>query len=644
MGRKGSRNRYENENENALVLCQNIDNLHKNEKYLIKYNYVFLVSPDIKLKEYVRSRSKMEFVPFCSDKGIFCKDTWHIIDAINDQIELLKLKNSAYLYKANYLIEGGFAGSIADILYGIDIFQEIIYDKKIDVVYCDRNCEIEDILALQAVAMSKKIKFSFLSGGIKNISGLKRWIFNSYYPGLGLIISFKIVLDRLVNIMKISRQNKKDERETQYDLAFILVSNTNKHINWLMNSLKNFSEDLHYCIFCMKADDAKNKLIECGKEAKSVEAYFKMRYFWQSIFTYVKDACLISKTIKNKLSCSFENVDIKNVIVSLYIRNLREEKFFNIIYERVVLDFLKLNRSYLLTGSGDTNYISNQIFYYAIKRLEMVTKFYKDDTGIDIFSLEGLVFEPYAHIMDIRFFTKGSTYLKALLANGWNGKIFYLPDLTYLEGYKNYKNIVQKFNDKINILWAPSYPFKGHYSMQSFLLDNEFIIKECKDKDVELYIKYHPHQDEFFTNEFKKQCRNINNIHFINKWEAIEVFIENSDIVITTPSTVIIDAAIKKKLVICIVDVNSYHLVEHMESGFVLVKREQLQLNEYIKTAMEKSDMNGRYEYFLKRQEGYIKKFYESDVNINEVLFDIINSLKKGDEVRNNDEFVNSPS
>lgn len=631
-------------NENALVFCKNIVSLQKNEKHLIKYNYVFLVSPDIRLKEYARGRSKMEFVPFGSDKGIFCEDTWHIIDAINDQIESLKLKNSTYLYKGNYLIEGGFAGSIADILYSIDIFQKIIYEKKVDVVYCDRNCGIEDILALQAVALPKKIKFSFLSGGIRNISELKRWVFNSYYPGLGLIISFKVVLARLVNIIKISRQNKKDEKETQFDLAIILVSNANKHINWLINSLKNFSEDLHYCIFCMKADDAKNKLIECGKEAKSVEAYFKMRYFWQSIFTYMKDARLISKTIKNKLSCSFQNIDLKKVIVSLYIRNLREEKLFNIIYERVVLDFLKLNRPYLLTGDGDTNFISNQIFYYAIKKLGMVSKFYKDNTGIDIINVKGRVFEPYAHIMEIRFFTKGSTYLEALLSNGWKGKIFYLPDLVYLESFRKYKNIVHKSDKKINILWAPSYPFKGHYSMQSFFLDNEFIIKECKDKDVKLYIKYHPNQDELFINEFKEQCRNINNIHFINKGKAIEDYIENSDIVITTPSTVIIDAALKKKLVICLIDAYSYHLVEHMESGFIIIKREQLQLNEYIKIAMEKSAMNGRYDYFLKRQENYINKFYESDTNVNKILFEIINSLKKEDEVRNNDKFANNPS
>lgn len=631
-------------NKNALVFCKNIDSLQKNEKHLIKYNYVFLVSPDIRLKEYVWGRSKMEFVPFCSDKGIFCEDTWHIIDTINDQIESLKLKNSAYLYKGNYLIEGGFAGSIADILYGIDIFQKIIYNNKVDVVYCDRNCESEDILALQAVTMSKKIKFSFLSGGIRNISELKRWIFNSYYPGLGFIISFKVVLDSLIHIIKISRQNKKDKKDTQYDLAIILVSNANKHINWLINSLKNFSEDLHYCIFCMKADDAKNKLIKCGKEAKSVEAYFKMRFFWQSIFTYVKDVCLISRTIKNELSCSFQNTDIKKVIVSLYIRNLREEKLFNIIYEKVVLDFLKLNRPYLLTGDGDTNFISNQIFYYAVKKLGMVSKFYKDNTGIDIINVKGRIFEPYAHIMEIRFFTKGSTYLEALLSNGWNGKVFYLSDLVYLESFRKYKNIVHKFNKKINILWAPSYPFKGHYSLQSFLLDNEFIIKECKDKDVELYIKYHPNQDEFFTNEFKKQCRNINNIHFINKEKGIEDYIENSDIVITTPSTVIIDAALKKKLVICLIDAYSYHLVEHMESGFILIKREQLQLNEYIKFAMEKSAMNGRYNYFLKKQENYINKFYESDTNVNEILLEIINSLKKEDEVRNNDKFANNPS
>lgn len=630
--------------KNALVYCKNAYSLQKNEKRLKKYNYVFLISPDIRLKEYVCDGSKIEFIPFWSDKEIFSEDTWYIIDAINERIESIKLKNSSYLYKGNYLIEGGLAGAIADLLYSIDIFQSIIFDRKIDVVYCDRNCEIADIRALQAVALSKDIKFCYLSGGIGNVSELKRWFFKSYPCGIGSIISFKIILDSLINTVKISRKNLKDKKENQYDLAIILVSNANKHINWLLNSLKNFTEDLKYCIFCMNADKAKEKLKECGKEAKSVEANFRMKYFWQSIFTYIKDARLISKAINNDVSFSFQNIDIKNIIVSLYIRSLREEKLFNVIYEKIILDFLKLNRAYLLTGDGDTNFISNQIFYYVSKELGAVTKFYKDNTGIGIINVEGRVFEPYAHIMEIRFFTKESTYLKALLANGWNGKIFYLPDLVYMESYKKYKNIVRKFNDKVNILWAPSYPFKGHYSMQSFLLDNEFVIKECKDKDVELYIKYHPNQDEFFTNEFKEQSRNINNIHFVNKQDTIEDFIENSDIVITTPSTVIMDAALKKKLVICLVDVYSYHLIEHMESGFILAKREQLAFDEYIKIAMEKSNLNNRYEYYLKRQEDYINKFYESDTNINEILFNIINFLKEKDEVKANDKFADNSS
>lgn len=610
----------------ALICCKNKYCIQKNRRCLQRHEHIYLVSSDFGVKKF--ESSNVKFVPYDSDQSFFCEDTWHIIKTLNKEIEGLELCGPAYLYQESCLIEGGFAQNIADVLYSIDIFKKIIIDKDISIIYCDRNCELPDVWALQSIAASMKIKFCYLSGGADRKTGLKRWIYHADLRGVREAVALKANINSLINIIKISRENRENikNEEKQYDIGIILVSNANKHINWLLNSLKNYDTKLCYCIFCMKADKARKELQKYGKEAKSVEAYYKTKFLLQSIPIYLKDVHLITRTIRKSEKRFFQDIDIKKVVNKLYLKKLREEKLSNVIYERIIMSFLQKNRVYLLTGDGDTNFISNQIFYNIIQKLKMNTLFYKDNTGLEIINVEGKIFEPYSYITDFRFFTRGSKYLEALLAGGWKGKFFYLSDLTYADAYNKYDMIEQNINQKVHILWAPSYPVKGHYSMKNFILDNEFIIKECKNKDFELYIKYHPNQDDALVQDYIKENKDIRNIHFINKQESIEPYIEKSDIVITTPSTVIIDAALKKKLVICLVDFKSYQLVSHIEGGFIIRERETLQISEYVKIAMEKLEQNSKYENYLKKQKSFIRTFFECDNDMNDIN-DIFQSI-----------------
>ena len=377
----------------------------------------------------------------------------------------------------------------------------------------------------------------------------------------------------------------------------------------------------------MQADEARKTLQQYGEKAKSIEVSFKMRYFFHNIYAYIRDSSMISKEIKHEGKFIFNKVDISNIVIHFYLKSLMEEKFSNLVYEEIISNFMEKNEVFLLTGDGDTNFISNQLFYYSSKKKGMKIKFYKDNTGIEIINLEGRIYEPYANIMNIRFFTKGSNYLKSLLRDGWTGEVFYLPDLVYLDNYKKYNNLEKRVNEKVNFLWAPSYPVKGHYSLQSFVLDNSYIINECKDTDYKLYIKYHPNQPDLQIQEFIAAARDADNICFINKYEALESYLEKVDIVITTPSTVILDAALKKKMVVCLVDSKSYHMIKLMGSAFTIIKREELNIDKLARIAMKRETLDNCYEQVLKKQEDYIKQFYETDSSMSDVLCDIINLM-----------------
>lgn len=615
---------------NVLICCKDKYSLRRNESLLLRFRHVYLVSSDISIRKIVCEKHNVEFIFFDSNREGFYQDTWNIIDQLNEEIELQKLKEAAYLYKGSCLIEGGFAQKIADILYAINIFRPIIIEKKIDKLYCDRNCEDADIWSLHAIAKSMNKRVHYLSGGIVSIKELKQWIVRAYYPGMRRILSFKGKLDSLGNIIKNSKQCKKDSEGVvkKYDIGFILVFDSNKHINWLLNTLKVFDERINHCVFCLGVDGARIKLQKMGYTAESVEKNYKIKYIFQSIPNYVQDAHIIAKAVKRNVKFSFQDIDIKSIILNIYLRTLREEKLSNLIYEKIITAFLQENEVYLLTGNGDTNYISCQIFYHAVQKLGMNTRFYKAQSTLEILNVEKMVYEPYADIMDFRFFAKDSKYLKALLARGWKGKVYYFHSIEYYDVYKKYDKIVENVNEKVRILWAPSYPTRDIYSVGSFLSDNEFIIDQCKNKDIELYIKYHPGQQDAFIQNFIEKIGKYHNIYYIDKQESIEQYIQKVDIVITTPSTVILDSALKKKLVICLVDSLVYQLVKHIEAGFIIKRRDELSIEKYIKMAENKLELHSDYQRYLERQRNFLQEFFEEKENFNDIFIEIISTIK----------------
>lgn len=141
--------------KNVLVYCERNKNIAINFN---KYNKVFLVSPDLELYNFQKKYSNVIFILFDSDHLIFTTETWDMINKLNHVIQRLNLIKPSYLYEAGYLIEGGFTQIVADTLYAINIFNEIIKNKKIDMFVCDKRYTAE-ALALQCIAYTKKKKF-----------------------------------------------------------------------------------------------------------------------------------------------------------------------------------------------------------------------------------------------------------------------------------------------------------------------------------------------------------------------------------------------------------------------------------------------------------------------------------------------------
>lgn len=607
---------------NVLIFCNDRNSITKLQKLHLKYN-IYVISYDISIGKSIEPM--FDFIPFDSDSEMFAKETWKIIDDLNSVIKMQKIKKSAYLYESRYSIEGDMAHDIANTLYAIDIFLPIIIDKNIKIIYCDRTCNDSEIWALRELAKSKNIIFRFLSGGISSFSEFKSQVRRLYSPCLRGLINIKENFDCVSNIIKQAKssRNDKEQNEKNYDLAFIYMLDSNKHLNWLQNNMNNFDKNLSICIFCMGSDDARKKVQNLGYNAKSVEKYFKKIHIFKNFPDYIHDVRIIAREIK-KEKFAFSNIDLTKFVINLYLRKLKGEKFSFLIYEDIIKDFLDDNKTFLLTGQGSTNFISYQIFGHVIKEMEIKTKIFKDYTALETLSNEIFEYIPDVNLIDFGFFLKGNHYIDLLRKNNWKGKVYYTHNFSDYKNFKSAENKITKVNEKIQILWAPSYPFAGKYSIRSFLADNYSIIDSCKDKDVDLLIKYHPSQKDYLVSEIIEYSRNYSNINIVDKKEYISNCLKKADLVITTPSTTIIDAALKNKLVVCLADEVRYKYINYLEKGFIIIKPEELKIDKFINIVKTEE-----YEKVLNRQKDYIKQYFEVGANPNDILVDIISEIKE---------------
>lgn len=614
----------------VLFFSSNRDLLEKKKKVLKKYDLVFLVSSNPNLENYTLDGVQIKFIFFDSNKMIFSDETWKIVNRINTEIESISLYNSAYLYQLSSLIEGGVAQNIADFLFSIDIFQDIIRENKISKIYCDDICNYSEILALQCIAREAKIDFTLLST-VKKLSHIKYNFLsggrNRFYV---FLVCVKNIVRDTVKIASICKANSKDANVSKYDVAFIFQSNANKHINWLIDSLDAVPKDLSYCVFCYHADEARKQFHDLGINAKSVEAYWDWKVFGPNLFSYVIDTYKIRKRLRSISKFEFRELNTTREIYDIVNWFYANDVFINILYEKVVRKFVKKNKVRFITGDGDSNFITNRIFYMELKANNDLTLFFKDSSGIEIINAERQkIYEPWGDMISIRFFSPQSLYLRELKRGGWKGKVYYTDDSVYREKFKKYNEMAESTIEGveyISILWAPSYPMKGHYTVNNFFADNECVLSNLADMNINLYVKFHPNQDIYYTERIVNKYASFTNIRFIGKEEAIETVIKKVDLVLTTPSTVMIDAALMHKMVVCIAENQGFQLIEHMSDGFWIVKRTQIDWQCLINCIKNRYSINSEYNKYTHRQYIFLKRYFSEGYTAMDAIKDMINN------------------
>lgn len=351
---------------NVLIYCNMQIMYYKMEKYIKNNEHIVLASTNIALLN--SQMEKTVGVILDSENTFFAKETFGIIEQFNQIIERAIQISDNYLYEIPLRIEGGLGSRIQDFLYLVDIFYNIVKKYHIRKIYCE---EVAGSLASQALlCVAKSLKISVRV--YPNSTLRERASFSMCLPFRAL----KNIYSNICSIKRIREKASKCNKNYQsecYDVGYILLDSRAKYLNGAMRQMSFYDKEVETAIFCYRVDEDKDieLLLNTGKTVKFVEAYGDWGVIIKSASSYLWNKRRIQKELKKVLGINkimFRRIDVTDEILYLFQRYIGGEKLEDVIYDNMVGEFIKYNRFKLMTGNGDSNFVSNKSFYFHAKK------------------------------------------------------------------------------------------------------------------------------------------------------------------------------------------------------------------------------------------------------------------------------------
>ena len=525
---------------------------------------IIVASDSFDIIEMANSDSRIYQIGLFSEKKPFVKDAVDFARIINSTIhEKCGLKNNSFLYELPYLVEGhSSVKKISDLLYYIDYFNDVMRNNNISKVY---STEYSDVVkdALYISARHNKIPIC------KCISN--SCVKKSLYEKIKKSMVYKYYIWMKENIFFISLvlgyRKKIILNDEKYDIGYVSNLASNKRKNNAIRFAKMFQNNKKICFLCYGNLCEKVKTDIEDIDVIPVEKYSKEINVLKCIGEFICDY----KKINIDSLFIWNGIDLSNVVLDIYKEYVVKNGLKNIIYLKLSEVFFSHENIRLLTCEGDSCFPINRVLFEASVRKKENSSFFKIVpyiTAVDINALDYT--ENYSNMFKYELGVKNSPYYRFLLNSGWSGKYYSLKLI--IEKRNNIIN--SRINDNnVNVLWAPSYPTLGVYSVSDFLMDNDFIFRYFSNTQYKLKVKFHPNQD---MRMIKNYCNQVcDNVEFLSKDKDIRTIMEDSAVVITTPSTVLMDCLCKQIPVVCIVNERNSDLVSHLEEAIIIIKAEK---------------------------------------------------------------------
>lgn len=601
-----------------LLLCDNMEELSMLNKYLGKNVGNDFVVGTTRGSFYLQYRKEYpqlicELLEY--DKGIKTEFVTTQLKKINSAMGEDVWKK--YLFEVHYSIEGsGVPQEVANIVYHtetcVSFYEKYLFDNI--YIFCNKNNYLLTEI-FREIAKQRHVNIKIIYNRVLNISDIKDRIFISsskmtkklkyifYY--VKLFGKFSQLFGSVWSCRKYRKQPVR-----YFELGRICFSDAIKHYNWGLGKINAYREKLDLNIICAGTEpETRERFLNAGFNATQFEeSYLDFRCIVNEIWLYFRWVKKVTKRIAN-MQMVFAHLDVSNVIYHRMRQHLLLTVSDAIIIDCRAEGFFNRNKYKIMEGGMGGNNIYTRAFYYHTRQEQ--TLFFRE-SNYDAAPLDPIYLEEVeSNVIDLRFLcgeSRRKTY-EFYRKSGWRGEAVLLPSSVG----KVKAERKQKMQETPLILWAPSYPLEGICTYNKWYEQNEKIIEGLmKIEQIHLLVKYHFDQDEYSINTLKEKYQS-DRVVFIDKREAIEKYIEDADIVITNPSTVIYDAMLMNRITIAIMNAAQVSLKRELD--FITCMDEE----ETIKLIIELIENEWMWENRLDQQSSFVNEFLDfetDDVNV----------------------------
>lgn len=531
---------------NSLLICSSEKELNMLTKYEPENYYIGTINYEFYCW-CINNRKKVFFLE--SNAEIPYIKTWNIISKINDVIKQCKLKKE-YLYSVSYHIEGGLPSHIAYILMMIDLFEKIIPQYEIDVLYMVDNKENWKLNEAAFLYVVNRIKYYIKSENGANLDCLYT-LQRSYYDSKEHdCILYNEVLEKIRTYEYNYKKNIKVEKK-KYEIGCLYpVQNSEKHFMWTISEVNAYNKEFSVNIICFYNSKDTEKMRSLGYHVDCIEDYYDRALFKSDINIYLSGIREIYRKLQDNLYVNYKGVNLKYFLCKKTLNYLQRQHIEYVYVDNCMHNYFSKNEYEIIRAWGNSDFWQTKVAYENTK--EHNTKYYKIFGNAVYFPP---MYDPDIDEISIRIFP--NKYIKDIMLKNVNfhGNVYYLPDIGMQNRYYNREKFIKlKKEDEKNILFAMQEPFLGCCTIQEYFDIGIRIIEILSQNlDVKVFVKNHPNIDENIESEFRKKLH-INTVYFIDKNMDINEALEKCAVVISPFfSTVIFDAAIKQRPVFGII-------------------------------------------------------------------------------------------
>lgn len=489
-------------------------------------------------RKYANDSVKIESLQ--GDEWLPTQDVWKMLDRYNQKVNDLMGKEG-WKYEEGYHIEGaGLSQVCADMILLQHIYSNIFNKYEINKVniYISQSNLSEALIALN-MAKNRKLPVRV------HYNDIKIWLKAMVNPVARALMILCMNIGRIKRFGDLKRKKDCNDTISHYDVGIYIGSNAAKHYHWALDLIDSISHKIEkYTVISVdrgylyqECKKAGYEVINLGDEIdkKYLENIKKEYHLFRKKFSVLM--CLNWNVGEEDLS-KYMN---RQICINTHCR--MADTLCTVIQ---VESMLRNHVFRFMRTHGSGEFIETRALFYLSKAL---------GNGMKIFRVDGktLGFPDFLgkneDIIKLRYVEKGSMLADEL--KRYDVEVMQLPHSAFANREVLHFNVKCNANSKhIKILWCPSYVLRGYGSKETFAQNNESIMEFVQNSpNFELYVKYHPNQDESEVDLYKKRFEQV---YFYDKQVFIGECINDADIIVTDVSSLILDAMVAQKPVVAI--------------------------------------------------------------------------------------------